>query len=171
LARGDDAAFREFHQLYFDPLYRFLLVLCRGQEHAAQEAVQETFLRVARYARPFDSEEIFWNWLKALARSASRDAGRKQSRYLALLERFALAWRTPPVHEPSREDVLQDTVEEALDRLEPEDRDLIQEKYLAGATVKELARQRGLTEKAVESRLLRVRRQLREDLMTRLNAS
>ena len=53
LATGDEAAFREFHGRYFDRLYRFLLVVTRGQEHAAQDALQETMLRVARYAREF----------------------------------------------------------------------------------------------------------------------
>src|SRR5690348_2963141 len=37
LASGDEEAFRRFHALYFDRLYRFLLVVSRGQEHEARE--------------------------------------------------------------------------------------------------------------------------------------
>src|SRR5712672_86920 len=88
LAAGEEAAFREFHALYFDRLYQFLLVIARGQEHEAQEALQQTLLRVLRYVRVFESEEIFWSWLKVLARSAARDAGRKQQRYAMLLQQF-----------------------------------------------------------------------------------
>ena len=75
-------------------LYQFLLVVSRGQEHEAREALQEMLLRVARSARVFDDEEAFWCWLKAVARNAARDGGRKQRRYLALLERFSLRRRT-----------------------------------------------------------------------------
>jgi RNA polymerase sigma-70 factor, ECF subfamily len=170
LARGDEAAFHDFHQEYFHRLYSFLLVLTRGQEHAAQEVVQETLLRVARYVHPFESEEVFWSWLKMVARSAARDAARKQRRYLALLERFTLAWRAVPVDDGSGERWLRETVADVLEKLEPEDRSLIEEKYLAGASVREIAAGKGTTEKAVESRLLRLRRRLRAQLFNRLNA-
>ena len=40
MAAGDEEAFREFHAHYFDRLYRFLLVVARGQEHEAQEALK-----------------------------------------------------------------------------------------------------------------------------------
>src|SRR5438105_1625371 len=73
LAAGEEAAFGEFHAQYFDPLYRFLLAVTRGSEHEAREALQETMLRVIRYARAFQSEDAFWSWLKVLARSAARD--------------------------------------------------------------------------------------------------
>src|SRR5262245_11289777 len=95
LAARDEQAFTEFHGRYFDRLYRFLIVLTRGHEQEAEEALQQTLLRVIRYARPFDSEEAFWCWLKAIARSTVRDAGRKQQRYSALLQRFAFFRRRP----------------------------------------------------------------------------
>jgi RNA polymerase sigma-70 factor (ECF subfamily) len=168
LAAGDEAAFREFLAGYFDRLYQFLLLVSHGQEDEAQEAVQQTFLRVARYARVFESEEVFWSWLKALARSAARDAGRKQHRYRALLERFAIFRRAeiqPPG--PAEPDSLRTALEEGLRELGPDDRRLIEGKYIEGATVKELCAQTGLSEKAVESRLCRVRQQLRERLVHR----
>jgi RNA polymerase sigma factor (sigma-70 family) len=104
LASGEEEAFREFHALYFDRLYQFLLVVARGQEHEAQEALQETMLRVARYARGFETEEAFWSWLKVVARSAARDAGRKQRRYLRLLQNFALHWQNHSVDRATIED-------------------------------------------------------------------
>jgi hypothetical protein len=42
--------------------------------------------------------------------------------------------------------------------LEPADRDLIEAKYFQGVTVRDLAGELGVTEKALESRLLRLRR-------------
>ena len=170
LAAGDDAAFREFHGRYFSRLYQFLLVLTRGREDEAREALQQTLLRVVRYARAFGAEDAFWSWLKVLARSAARDAGRKQQRYTALLQNFALRWR-PSALDPSGDehDRLHGVLEESLSELELKDRQLVEAKYLDGATVKELSLQAGLTEKAVESRLLRLRRHLRERLLKKLS--
>ncbi|MGO8699716.1 MAG: RNA polymerase sigma factor [Limisphaerales bacterium] len=163
MAAGDEEAFRQFHELYFDRLYQFLLGVARGQEQEARDAVQETLVRVARAVRPFESEEVFWCWLKAVARNAARDAGRKQHRYFAFLQRFAFQ----PSPAPAGSD-LGVVLEECLVELDPEDRRLIEGKYLEGETVRELSADAGLTEKAVESRLLRLRRLLRERLLQKL---
>jgi RNA polymerase sigma factor (sigma-70 family) len=166
LAAGEDEAFRQFQTLYFDRLYRFLLVVARGDETQAREALQETFVRVARHARIFESEEAFWNWLRAVGRNAARDAGRKQRRYASLLERFTL--RSQPDSPAIQDGALAVALDESVGELEPDDRFLIEGKYLDGQTVRELSTQAGLTEKAVESRLLRLRRQLREGVLKKL---
>lgn len=169
IAARDESAFRLFHERYFDRLYRLHLVAACGQEQVAQDALQETLLRVVRYARPFDSETVFWNWLRAVARSTARDGGRKRRRYLELLERFALHGATQPDPPfPSEDNTLEAALEEALAELEPPDRRLIEAKYLEGVTVRELAAQTGLTDKAVESRLLRLRQTLRERILKKL---
>jgi len=170
LAAGEEAAFSEFHDRYFDRLYQFLLVISGGQVTEAQEALQETLLRVARYGRPFAEEDTFWCWLKMVARSAARDAGRKQHRYLNLLRNYALRWASIECcGETAGDAELSELLENNLLALEPEDRGLLEGKYFRGDSVRELAAKTGLTEKAVESRLLRLRRQLREQLLQQLH--
>jgi RNA polymerase sigma-70 factor (ECF subfamily) len=168
LAAGEDEAFREFQQRYFDRLYRFLLVVAHGNEIQAQEALQDTFVRVARHIRNFEEEDAFWNWVKAIGRNAARDAGRKQRRYSFLLERFTRHGETNAAASV-KEDSLTVALEESVGELELNDRQLVEGKYLEGQTLRELAAQTGLTEKAVESRLLRLRRQLREGMLKKLN--
>ncbi len=173
LAAGDEAAFREFHDRYFDRLYCFLLVVARGREDEAQEALQQTLLRVVRYAKVFTSEEVFWSWLKALARSAARDGGRQRQRYAALLERFSSfvqGGQSQP-QAAADEDTLRDLLDETLAALPFEERQMIEGKYLLGETVRELAARNGLTEKAVEARLGRLRLQLRQSLLEKLGSS
>lgn len=172
LAAADEAAFREFHARYFERLYHFLLVVCRGSDDQAQEALQLALLRVVRHARVFQSEDTFWCWLKALARSAACDAGRRQRRYAALLERFAHWWgvHRAPTSETPDADPLAGEVEALLADLQPVERQLIEGKYLAGESVKELAAQTGLSEKAIEGRLTRLRQRLRERCLNLLNA-
>jgi RNA polymerase sigma-70 factor (ECF subfamily) len=88
MARGEEAAFREFYRLYFNRLLRYLIVVTHGQEEAAREALQLTFVRVARHVRRFDSETAFWNWLAVVARNCAVDELRKRQRHQNLLTRF-----------------------------------------------------------------------------------
>ncbi|MCL4177615.1 MAG: sigma-70 family RNA polymerase sigma factor [Verrucomicrobia bacterium] len=169
LARGEEEAYREFHRDYFDRLYRLLLVLCRGQETEAREALQDTLCRVARHVRRFDDPEIFWCWLGVLARSAARDAGRKRRRYWRLLVDYAQRWL--PVERSPADDhdqQLEALLLECLAELDPTDRRLVEGKYFSRRSIGELARDTGLTERAMESRLFRVRGQLRECLLFKL---
>jgi len=169
LTAGDEAAFREFHAQYFDRLHQFLLVVARGKEDEAREALQETLLRVAKHCKPFDNETVFWCWLKAIARNAARDAGRKRTRYAGLLEKFSHFIKPPAPSAPAKEDGrLTAVIEECLQELAEDDRVLLQGKYLAGHTVNELALKHDLSSKAVESRLLRLRRELRQRVLLKL---
>ena len=129
LAAGEETVFSEFHTRYFDHLYQFLLVVSHGREDEAQEALQQTLLRVVRYARVFNCEESFWCWLKTVARSVARDAGRKQQRYWGLLKRFAI--RTSPEGSNALADPdhrLRAELDESLSELAPEDRLLLENK-------------------------------------------
>jgi RNA polymerase sigma-70 factor (ECF subfamily) len=165
LSAGEEEAFREFHARYFDPLYRFLLGVCRGDAHAAQDALQSTLLRVARNARAFEREDIFWGWLKAVARNAARDQSRRRHRYWGLLEKFTFARDSN--HEPEGE-IWREALGESLSEMPPNERELLEGKYILGSSVAELAAQAGLTEKAVESRLFRLRRELAARVLQKL---
>lgn len=169
LAVGDETAFREFHTRYFGRLLRYQLVLARGDEQSARDALQETFTRVARKVRRFDDEVAFWSWLAVVARSAAVDGGRRRSRYRAMLQSLRPGWlRSAAGSVPEADARLHEYLDDALVALAPADRALIEAKYIFQATVRELAAQHCLTEKAVESRLLRLRRQLRERILRSL---
>jgi len=172
MSRGKEPAFREFQAVYFDRLLRYLLVVTRGDAEMARDALQETFLRVARYVRRFEREEVFWSWLTVLARSAARDGGRRQRSYWRMLADYTRAWLPVASNgSTSREDHHPwiSSLDRSLEELSPVERTLIEGKYMDGTSVNQLARQTGLTEKAVESRLLRARKQLKNSLLKRLN--
>jgi RNA polymerase sigma-70 factor (ECF subfamily) len=164
LAEGDEAAFREFHAQYFDRLLRYHLLLARGDEHAARDALQETLTRVARKGRHFESEDAFWCWLAVIARSTAVDGGRRRQRYWATLKRYTLGWMQSSSSSPEEnhsDSGLLERLDQGLATLEPADRQLVEAKYLAGKSVREMS----VSEKAIESRLLRLRRQLRESIL------
>jgi len=167
MARGDEAAFREFFQVYFHRLLRYLLVVTAGREDIAREALQLTFVRVARHVRRFESEAAFWNWLTVLARSAFVDETRKQTRHWNLLERF-FQERPPEIENPDADREFWRLVKDEMAALPEDERVLLEQKYFAGEAVRDLAEERKLTEKALESRLLRIRRKLRAAVLERL---
>ena len=66
------------------------------------------------------------------------------------------------------EDALGAALDESLEELSDDERGLIEAKYVNGQTIRELSAIAGATEKAVESRLLRLRRRLRESILRKL---
>lgn len=166
LARGDEAAFREFFEFYFDRLLRYLLVVTGGDEHAAREALQLAFVRVARHVKPFDREEKFWSWLTVVARTALADESKKQRRWFAFLEKFTRHTETESVamNNGAADEKLRALLEQNLSALPADERELVSQKYFSRHTVREIADARQMTEKAVESKLSRVRRKLRDAL-------
>lgn len=172
MARGNEVAFARFFAGYFNRLLRYLLAITRGDEAAARDALQDTMTRIAKHVRRFDDEQAFWDWLAVLARSAARDGGRRQTRYRNLLARFfegTSADAESASANAQSEDRMNEAIESALIMLPDLDRELIEQKYFSGMSVRELARTRRLTEKAVESRLLRARRTLREAINRHLS--
>lgn len=160
LHKGEDAAYREFYDAYARRIYGYLFVLCRGDESQAREILQQTLIKVARYVRVFEDEEIFWKWLTNLARSAWIDEGRKRNRYLAALERL---WNWTSGNQ--RAEFSCET--EFIELLPEEDRTLLTQKYIEGLSVREIAEASGISEKAVESRLLRARNKIKETIKLR----
>jgi RNA polymerase sigma-70 factor (ECF subfamily) len=168
LAAGSETAFNRIYEAFFDPLYRTLLVRARGEEDLARDALQETLLRVIRYAKPLPTEGDLWNWLRRLAKTALIDEGKRR-------RRKATADPLPPAvigEIPGKDDasgILVDRLRACLDHLAEEERRLVEGKYFEGKSVKDLAREENTTPKAVESRLSRIRAKLRGRLMERLS--
>jgi RNA polymerase sigma-70 factor (ECF subfamily) len=169
LAEGDEAAWRWFHHHYYLPLLRYAAHSC-GNPSAAADILQQAYLRIARHAKPFTTESDFWNWLCCLVRCAALDHIRHRSRRSALMEKFA-HWRAarsatdatwhPATNSPAA------LADEALASLPPEDAAMLRRKYCDGSSTDELAAALGISAKAVEHRLARLRHDLR-DIILRL---
>jgi RNA polymerase sigma-70 factor, ECF subfamily len=164
MARGEEMAFHKFYDAYFDRLLRYLLVVTGGNEQAAREALQGAMVRVARHVRPFDAEDKFWSWLTVLARSALVDESRKQRRWFAFLERFSRHAETEntAMNNGEADEKLRELLAQKMSALPPDERELIAQKYFLRRSVREIADAQQTTEKAVESKLSRVRAKLKD---------
>lgn len=86
--RGDQQAFAELIHLYQEPVWRFLNHLL-GDRHAAEDATQETFIRVHNKLHTFEARSKFSSWVFQIARNTGLDIIRKQQRRPALSNRPA----------------------------------------------------------------------------------
>jgi len=171
MVEGDEMAYRAFHDAYFDRLSRYLLVVAAGNEDAMREALQATLVRVVRYIKVFRSEDVFWSWLTVLARSAFADETRKRRRYFSFLDRFTRHISVEPAspNDPHDDDRLRVLLERQVAALPPDEQKLLEQKYFARRSVREIAGELQTTEKAVESKLSRVRRKLKDAVLVELN--
>ena len=174
LMTGQEAAFNDLVERHAEPVFRFL---CRmvGNEDDANDLAQETFARVFRARASFRLSEKFSTWLYTIAANLARNHFRWRARHpnvslssgtedpeqtlenvlpsddAAPSEQMAAGERAAAVRkEVSR---LAEDLREAIVLCEWEER-----------TVAEAAAILETTPKAVESRLYRARKQLRERL-------
>jgi RNA polymerase sigma-70 factor (ECF subfamily) len=168
MAKGDEDAYRWFFDAYFNRLLGYLLVVTRDEQRA-REALQVTLLRVARHVKRFDSELVFWSWLTVLARSSVADESRRTRRYASILARFfersEIETQAPTGESQAR---LMELLEANLAALPREDQELIERKYFEGDTVHQIAQWNRVSEKAIESRLGRIRQKLKDMVVSQL---
>jgi len=170
MVRGDEEAYRNFYDAYFNRLFRYLLVVTAGDEEATREALQATLVRVVRHIKVFSNDAAFWSWLTVLARSALSDQNRKLRRYLAFLDRFT---RHARIQREAANDSQPDAkllalLERGVASLSPDEQQLVEWKYHARRSVREIAEELHTTDNAVESRLSRIRSKLKEAVLSEL---
>ncbi|MEO0796332.1 MAG: sigma-70 family RNA polymerase sigma factor [Verrucomicrobiota bacterium] len=160
MASLDEDAYRRFFREYFSRLHAYARKLTHGNEMLAQDITQETLLRVNRNIKPIESSEELWCWLVLLMRCSFIDAVRKEQRYRGLLDDFTVEVEigSSPA---GRSIESSEALHAALKRLRPKERKLLLAKYQDGESCREIAVGLGLSEKAVESRLSRLRGKLK----------
>ena len=159
--RSDETgeAMRALYRLYGGELYGFALNAL-GDRGAAEEIVQEVFLRAWRNAGRYDPERAaVRTWLYQIARNAIIDSRRRAAVRPGL-----------PQHEPLDEHaggasldqaMLGWQVAAALERLTPEHRQMIRMAQFRGLTMREIAAHTGLPLGTVKSRTWYALRSLR----------
>ncbi len=166
ICRGDEAAFARFYDLYSFRLYKFLLVLARGDQNEAREVCQAVMIKLARRFAVFDEEQRLWAWLRTLCKNAFIDHCRARVRQRRLVSLEELA--PEPRGEEAAEHHLAGILRDALAELQPDERELMQAAYVDERSLQELADASGQTYKAVESRLARLRHKLKTQVLNQL---
>lgn len=163
-ARGGDAsAFEELVRTYEAPVYRLVLRMCGGRAEDAQEVAQEAFLAAWRGLPRFRGQCRFSSWLYKLTANAAVDHLRREKRRPAAVP-LENAGEPADPHTPQEElerRELHRAVQQALDRLTPEHREVLLLRQMQGLSYQEIGAALSLEEGTVKSRISRAKRQLR----------
>ncbi|WP_101947406.1 sigma-70 family RNA polymerase sigma factor [Mycobacterium sp. 3519A] len=159
------ALLRAVHDEHGQPLLRYVLRLTRGDMPFAEDVVQESLLRLWRKPEILQQPpENVRKWLYTVARNLVID-DRRSARYTRELQsEFLPEQPTPDVIGPAFDKWI---LSDALLSLSPEHRSAIVRAYYLGQTVADIARQEGIPEGTVKSRLHYALRALRIALQER----
>lgn len=146
-------------------LRRYCLALT-GDADAADDVVQETFVEAQRAFGRFEPGGDFGAWLRGIARHV---AARRREKY-ARTRRLTVSLDPQVINElealAQAEEVSEsgpvEVLKRCLDKLGPDDRDLVRARYEADSDVKSLAERAGRTLSWAKTRLMRLRWALAE---------
>lgn len=151
------------------------VVLARlGDASAAEEVLQQVALAAAEHAGRIRDPAKLAPWLYRVAVTQSLLHRRQMGRGRKLLNRYQ-AHQPPTEQDNSQPDPLdwllaqeqQQLVQQAMGRLAGRDREILLLKYTQDWTYRELAQHLGISEAAIEGRLHRARKRLRNALVAR----
>ena len=161
MKRLDNESFRLFFRLYYRRLWAYLFVFAKGRECDVEDAMQLAFTKIVKGIKVFDNENSFWAWLVVVTRNAYLDHQRKERGHYRKLELFHSSTDAPEDADATNYHLDDQKLDQALNRLDEEERYLINRKYFEGGSYRDIATELQETEKAIESRLARVRGKLR----------
>ncbi len=151
LKGGDHECFQQLFNRYSQPLFRFSLSYLKS-EQAAEDVVQEVFLKVWRRRKEINTSKSFQSYLFTIALNAIRKqfnklAGANQLRHDLLI---SFAQNKDTFGEKDDFEELVEKLEEFI-RLMPERRrKIFRKKKLEGKSQKEIAEEFSITTKTVE---------------------
>jgi RNA polymerase sigma-70 factor (ECF subfamily) len=175
---GEEAAFEEFFEGYFPPLYRFATARLGGDEDAAEEAAQAALCKAITKLSTYRGEAGLFTWLCTFCRHEIAAHFRRTPRpgrrvelveeapeIRAALESLAGAFDEGPDAALDRRETGR-LVQVVLDRLPPRYAAVLEWKYVDQLPVREIAERLGLSPKAAESLLTRSRGAFRDGFTT-----
>lgn len=155
---GDEGGFAELVERY-QPRLRYFLRRMLGEEHGADDALQEVWMDVFRGISRLADVGAFRAWLYRIARSrALRELRKRRLPYQSLDELDAMEAGIED-EQFAAEDV--EHIHAALDEMAPEHREVVVFRYIEDMTYEEIAQVVGCQIGTVRSRLHYAKRALR----------
>ncbi len=166
--RNFDQAFEQLYQRHSDRVFGFLLKLT-GNRTAAEDALQETFLRVYKSLDRFDKGRDLGAWLLQIARYVAIDAFRVEKKVKRLEEHNARDRREversgealPETNER------QEVVQEVLASLSIDDRSLLLLRHYKGLTFKAIGEAIDCSARTAQNRVEAAARRFQAELKER----
>jgi RNA polymerase sigma-70 factor (ECF subfamily) len=165
--RGDLEAFEALYELHKGPIFRTALAIT-GDRPAAEEILQETFLRAFKHLGDIREGVSIAPWLYRIAVNLAYDWAARQCRWPATLDGVIEQLVAPAASSPEQkveERELYRLVHEAIDKLEFKQRATLVLFYLHDFSLSEVAEILDCPVGTVKSRLHYARENLRRELL------
>ena len=167
--QGDQVAFSRLVEVYQTPIYN-LAYRMLGNGPEAEDATQETFVRVWTKLDSYDLNRKLSSWILSVASHHCIDRLRRRRGNQVSMEEIQ-SWRWLPDDKPRPEERTMmgekaDKIRQLLGQLPSQYRLVITLRYWQDRSYAEIAEITGTTESAVKSRLHRARRAMAELLAT-----
>ncbi|NND31140.1 MAG: RNA polymerase sigma factor [Saprospiraceae bacterium] len=133
----------------------------------AEEATQDTFIKVYKGLHEFREEASLKTWIYRIAYRTAIDYARKKKRHSVLTEidhKIEAGYEDSDVHNEIQVNERTSCLQQAIDCLPPDQAALISLYYLEEKNVKEVCEVTGLTESNVKIKLFRARKSLKGKL-------
>ena len=166
LQGGDLTPAGEIFDRYSARIYNFAYRFLKNSE-AAEDATQEVFVKMIRYASQFHGDAKLSTWLFSIAANHCRDHLRKADNRTKESEETLLTLAAPADAAPDRAVERKQTealVQQALGLLTPEQREAILLSRYQGLSYAEIAKIAGCSEGAVKTRVFRAMETLKKAL-------
>ncbi|MDX1941094.1 MAG: sigma-70 family RNA polymerase sigma factor [Saprospiraceae bacterium] len=171
--QGNQTAFQRLVEQYQHFVFTIALRILKSREEA-EEAAQDVFIKVYKTLGNFEKKSKFSTWLYTVAYRTAIDTARKKQLLTDSIDDDQAFLQLEDSKNTPLQDVqqydLQRQLQEAIQKLKPEDAALITLYYLNEKSVKEITEITGLTETNVKTKLHRTREVLREHLTEQLQA-
>lgn len=167
---GSAAAFDELYERYRRSLYGFLVNHSGRSRQEVDEVFQETWLKLVRNRKRFDSSQLFGPWLFTIARNCLVDRWRHLGRVSSLHVSDDIAMQGASSSGLARPDRQAESAgigaawQAALRALPPEQREVILLKLETDMTLDEMGKVIGAGRETVKSRLRYAMTKLRNSL-------
>ena len=151
---------------HYGPLMRYIIAPILRDPQDQEDCLSEIAMRVWDKISLFDQQRGSWNaWLTSLARNAALNRAR-QIKPILSTDDIPENTASP---EPTPEEIIlrqerQAAINRALRQLSQKERSLFYRKYYYLQSTAQIASELGMTERAVEGKLYRLKKQLRKVL-------
>ncbi|WP_243292078.1 sigma-70 family RNA polymerase sigma factor [Bacillus sp. FJAT-47783] len=135
--------------------------------HLAEDVLQETFLKIYQHLDQMKDVEKLGAWIATITMRTAIDLLRKEKKYpKSSMEEIIFYLENP---DASTEDMvwthlLKEEIEQQIDRLKPEYRQVIELRYHKGLKEKEIETELNITKSTVKTRLYRARQTLKSQI-------
>lgn len=163
--QGDSRAMTELYHRYSQRLLRYFYRMLWKKEALAQDFLHDLFVRLIEHAEKFKAGYRFSTWIYSIANNMCKNEYRKQA--------FMGIDNSTPVKEPDGGDVIhqemerkefQEALDNALNRLDEDDKNLFALRYVLELPVDEIALVVSCPAGTVKSRLFYLKKKLAKQL-------